>query len=194
MTKENRIWFIAFAILLIYILFLQQCKTGKVETTNTVQTFYKYDTVPHYYPIYVPRERLVVLPSDTIKIPYTDTNYCKKIATDYLTTRYYSDTLRNDSVDVYIKSVVSNNKILKSEAGYKLKFPITTTNIITPNKIKFFVGGNVGTDLKNFYTGIDLTLVDKKEFGYRIGVAFSPTGGQPFYQIGVSYKLRFKKK
>jgi hypothetical protein len=194
MVKENRIWFIAFGVLLIYILYLQQCKGGKVENTNTIETIYKFDTVAKFFPVYIPTERLVMLPSDTIKIPYTDTNYCKRIATDYLSTRYYSDTLRNDSVDLYIRSEVVNNRLARVQGGYKLKFPITTTNIIQQNRIKLFLGGNVGTDLQNFYLGIDATLVDKKEFGYRLGVSFSPTGGQPFYQIGISYKLRFKRK
>lgn len=194
MIKENRIWFIAFGLLLIYILYLQQCKGGKVENTTTVQTIYKFDTVPKFFPVYIPQPQYVKLPSDTIKIPYTDTNYCKKIATDYLSTRYYSDTLQNDSVDLYIRSEVVNNRLARLQGGYKLKFPTSTTNIIQPNKIKFFVGGHVGTDLKNFYAGLDLTLVDKKEFGYRAGVSFSPTGGAPMYQIGFNYKLRFKRK
>jgi hypothetical protein len=175
-------------------LYLQQCKGGKVENTTTVQTIYKFDTVPKFFPVYIPQPQYVKLPSDTIKIPYTDTNYCKKIATDYLSTRYYSDTLQNDSVDLYIRSEVVNNRLARLQGGYKLKFPTSTINIIQPNKIKFFVGGHVGTDLKNFYAGLDLTLVDKKEFGYRAGVSFSPTGGAPMYQIGFNYKLRFKRK
>lgn len=194
MVRENRIWFIAFALLLIYILYLQQCKSGKIENTNTIETIYKYDTIPKFFPVYIPQPQFVQLPSDTIKIPYTDTNYCKKIAIDYLSTRYYSDTLKNDSVDLYIRSEVVNNKLARMQGGYKLKFPITTTNIIQPNRIKFYIGGNVGTDLKNFYLGLDAMLIDKKEYGYRAGVSFSPTGGQPMYQIGFSYKLRFKKK
>jgi hypothetical protein len=194
MIKENRIWFIAFAILLVYILYLQQCKSGKVSNTNTIQTIYKYDTVTHYFPVYYPDPTLVQLPSDTIRIPYTDTNYCKKITTDYLTTRYYSDTLQNDSVDLYIRSEVVNNKISRMQGGYKLKFPVAATTTIQQNRIKFFIGANVGTDLKNFYAGLDLTIIDKKDFGYRAGVSFSPTGGAPMYQIGFSYKLRFNKK
>jgi hypothetical protein len=194
MLKENRIWFIAFGILLIYILYLQQCKGGKVENTNTIQTIYKFDTIVREFPVYYPTERFVVLPSDTIKIPYTDTNYCKKISNDYLTTRYYADTLRNDSVDLYIKSEVTNNRIQRMYGAYKLKFPIITTNIIEENRIKVFLGGNVGTDFKNFYTGLSVTVLDKKEFGYRMSASFSPTGGLPRYELGVLFKLRFPRK
>jgi hypothetical protein len=145
------------------------------------------------FPVYVPTPQFVQLPSDTIHIPYLDSNYCKQIAMDYLSTRFYSDTLQNDSVDLFIRSQVSNNRIVKMESGYKLKFPTSTTTIIAPNRIKVFLGGNVGTDLKNFYAGLDLSLTDKKDFIYHAGVAFSPTGGQPIYQLGFGFKLNFNK-
>jgi len=196
MLKENRIWFICFGVLLIYILYLQQCKGKSTHTsshTDTVSVVYKFDTVAHMFPVYIPRPQFVQLPSDTIKIPYLDSNYCKQIAMDYLSTRFYSDTLQNDSVDLFIRSQVSNNRIVKMESGYKLKFPTSTTTIIAPNRIKVFLGGNVGTDLKNFYAGLDLSLTDKKDFIYHAGVAFSPTGGQPIYQLGFGFKLNFNK-
>lgn len=198
MLKENRIWFIAFAVLLIYILYLQQCKTGKnshtSSHTDTVSVVYKYDTVPEFFPVYVPTPQFVQLPSDTIEIPYLDTSYCKQIAMDYLSTRYYSDTLKSDSIDLYIRSQVGSNRILKMEGGYKFKFPVASTTVIAPRKNKWFIGANTGTDFQNFYIGPDMMIIDKKDFGYRITVAFSPTGGKPMYQFGIMYKLNFNKK
>lgn len=195
MLKENRIWFIAFAALLIYILYLQQCKSGKVSNTNTIETIYKYDTVPHLFPVYYPQPQFVQLPSDTIRIPYTDTNYCKKIAMDYLATRYYSDTLRNDSVDMYIRSEVTNNKIVKQQGGYRLKFPITTTNIIQENRVKFYIGGNFGSDFKqNIFLGPTITLADKRDHLYHISAGFSPINGQVVYTFGMDFKIKFKRK
>lgn len=197
MLKESRIWLICFGVLLVYIIFLQQCKSGNnthtSSHTDTVSVIYKFDTVAKFFPVYVPTPQFVQLPSDTIRIPYSDSNYCKQIATDYLSNRFYSDTLQNDSVDLYVRSQVSNNRIVKMESGYKIKFPVTSTTIIAPNRIKVFLGANMMTDAKNFYAGLDLSLTDKKDFIYRAGVSFSPTGGQPMCQLGFGFKLNFNK-
>lgn len=191
---KNYIFYIILILLLLYIVYMQSCKKSPSGTdTVTKQTFYYYDTVVHEYPVLYPVEKLVITPADTVKIPYTDTNYCKQIALDYLSTRYYSDSLKNDSLEVYTSSVVSNNKLLKQKIDYKFLYPVAVTNIL-PNRIKFYLGGTIGTDLQNLYLGVDATLIDKKDFLYKANIGISPINAKPIYTIGFGYKLSFRKK
>lgn len=191
---KNYIFYIILILLLLYIVYMQSCKKTSLGTdTVTKQTFYYYDTVIKEYPVLYPTEKLVIVPSDTIKIPYTDSNYCKQIALDYLSTRFYSDTLKDDSVNVITSSEVSNNKLLKQRIQYQLKFPVAVTNVL-PNRIKFYLGGTIGTDLNNLYLGADATLIDKKDFLYKANVGISPINGKPIYTVGFGYKLSFRKK
>lgn len=196
MRSESKIILIAFAALIVYIIYLQSCgKGGRVEKTTIVETVYKFDTIDHFFPVYTPTNVFTQLPNETISIPYLDSNYCKQIAIDYLSTRYYSDTLSNDSVDLYNYAEVTNNKIVKQRSGYRLKFPVAVTNIVQENRVKFYLGGTVGSDFKNqLYFGPQISLTDKRDNLYQLGAAFSPFGGSPIYTFGFGFKLKFKKK
>lgn len=192
---KNYIFYIILILLMLYIVYMQSCKKSSSGTdTITKQTFYYYDTVVHEYPVLYPVEKITVLPSDTVKIPYTDTNYCKQLALDYLSTRYYADTLKDDSLEVYTSAAVSNNKILKQQIKYKFLYPTSVTNIIQENRIKFYLGGTIGTDLQNLYLGADATLIDKKDFLYKANIGISPINGKPIYTVGFGYKLSFRRK
>lgn len=195
MRSENKIILIAFAALIVYIIYLQSCKGSKVEKTTIVETVYKFDTVAKFFPVYTPHNIFTQLPNETIEIPYLDSNYCKRIAIDYLSTRYYSDTLSNDSVDLFNYAEVANNKIVKQRSGYRLKFPVAVTNIVQENRVKVYLGGTLGSDFKNqLYFGPQLSLTDKRDNLYQVGAAFSPFGGSPIYSFGFGFKLKFKKK
>ena len=196
MFKDNKIFLIGIAALLIYIIYLQSCQgNGKIERQTIVETIYKFDTVERFYPIYTPTNIFTQLPNETIQIPYLDSNYCKRIAVDYLSTRFYQDTLVNDSVDVYNFAEVTNNKIVKQRTGYRIKFPVTVTNIVQPNRIKFYIGGTLGSDFKNqIYLGPQITLQDKREYLYQIGAGFAALGGPPVVSVGMSFKIKLKRK
>lgn len=195
MRTDNKIVLIVVALLVAYIIYMQSCKGGRVEKTTVVETVYKFDTIDHFFPVYTPTNVYTQLPNETISISYLDSNYCKRIAIDYLSTRYYSDTLSNDSVDLYSFAEVTNNKIVKQRSGYRLKFPVAVTNIVQENRVKVYLGGTLGSDFKNqLYFGPQLSLTDKRDNLYQVGAAFSPFGGSPIYSFGFGFKLKFKKK
>lgn len=195
MRTDNKIVLIVVALLVAYIIYLQSCKGGRVEKTTVIETVYKFDTIDHFFPVYTPTNVFTQLPNETISIPYIDSNYCKRIAIDYLSTRYYSDTLSNDSIDLYNYSEVTNNKIVKQRSAYRLKFPVAVTNIVQENRVKVYLGGTLGSDFKNqLYFEPQLSLTDKRDNLYQVGAAFSPFGGSPIYSFGFGFKLKFKKK
>lgn len=197
--KSNYIYLLAIAGLILFIL-LQRigCGAGKAPTaTDTVRV---YMTQPRYFPVFVPAihketppETLYVMSTVIDSAGRIDSSKCVDLAMDHHTTREYSDTLRDDTADVFVSATVRENRIDHMQLGYRIKIPITTvTNTYNKPRIQLFAAGNLGTDLIGFMAGAELILKDKRNFIYKAGVDFN-TAGNHVYRVGAGFLISFRK-
>lgn len=149
------------------ILFLRECSPEKVcmpvsviERTDTVPG----DPVPVPYPVRVP------IPADTVYVPFSHIVDTAAILRDYFATRFYSDTIRNDSSFlVIINDSVSHNRITYRQPYIQNLRPtaINTTIINTnPPRTKVYVTGFIGGNKEKFGAGAGALLINKKDNGY----------------------------
>lgn len=187
--------FLFLAVLLLILIPLKNCNNKKQIVFDTdTQIVYKYDTIVKFFPKYIPQPIEIIIPNDTVFEFIYDSIQCKKIISDYYTKKIYSDTLRNDSIDIYFNSEIYRNKINSFQIGYKLKFATSTITTIQKNKLKFFIGSSVSSNFNNSVSlGINGFLLDKNENLYFTGVNLSLTDATPFYSVGFAYKLKFNK-
>lgn len=191
MTSFNNVVYAIVIILLCYIIYLQSCgKNTNTVSTNTIKKEYIYDTIVRSYPVLYPKVQYITY-KDTIKINYTDSNFCKQLAREYYANKIYTDTLKDDSVDTYIVTEVEKNEIVKQKVSYKLNFPVSV-NKIEDKRIKFYLSPEVYFNAQNIYIGGEVMLTDKKDFGYSISGLYSPVFND--YLIGVSFKYKLKFK
>jgi hypothetical protein len=192
----NRFYLVLISAMAIYIIFLQACggsnKAGvgvEYSTTSIIKM-----KVPRFTEVIKPVPVEVTTPPITIfdTIPYTDSTYCKNLASDYYTARVYNDTIQGDTCDLYVKARVYGNELDSVQLGYKLNIPLVTVQEYKP-RIQVFVAGNVGTNLKGFVAGPELIVKDKRDFLYKAGVDFNTTG-DIIYRVGFGFKLSFGKK
>jgi hypothetical protein len=168
--NKSKFYFIIILILIIVIL-LQTCGgggkgTSKNDTIRTVDT--SYITITKEIPTYIPKWKTrIEYIHDTTKI--IDTAY---VIGDYYSTYFYSDSLITDTLRLYIKDSISENKIKSRNLKYKLIFPtITVTNTVIKNKNEFYVGlGLVGSKNGINFFGPELMLRTKKKQVYGLGI------------------------
>lgn len=202
MIRERKFHLITYGVLILIIIILAltrgcgnikggNCNADTIKVVDTI-------TVTKEFPIYKPSIVTVTLPSQRIidSIPYIDSNYCKALAIGYFTQKYYSDTLKYDSGEVYLKQWVSRNSLDSVKAAYKVTIPYIKT-IILPyekpkDKIKVYIKGNLGTNGIGFLGGPELNI-SGGSFIYCAGVDFS-TFSTPIYRVGVGWKIHFGKK
>jgi hypothetical protein len=158
---------------LIIILFLQRgCTPHPTDTNPTVITKIetRYDTIVDTITEYVPKWKTRTV-RDTQYFPSDiDTN---EILKDYFASYYYEDSIiRGDSVKIYIKDTITENKIKSRQINYSLLHPVTTIYKETLiNKNEFYVGiGMVGNQSGLYYIGPELLLRTKNKQAYGLGV------------------------
>ena len=185
---------IIIAILIIVIIFLRSCDGGKcpepitiTKTTVKTDTVVTYKTIEKSTKVYIPKYTTKII-SKTLPISI-DTI---AILNDYYSKYVYQDTIKNDSVKIYILDTISKNKIQNRKVKYIITHPtITVTNTITNNievkqKTQLYFGFGIGankTNITNF--GPEMLLKTKKDKIFGIGVGIDqniqPTAGFRMY-------------
>lgn len=127
-------------------------------------------------------------PGATVTIPSVIDSVA--VVRDYFTKRSYLDTIRNDSVDIYLKEQVWKNELKRLSVGYKWKVPTMQINkTIIQEKQLLFIGAEPHGNKEAFGVYVSADFDTKKAlFGY---------GYDPFTQqhkISVKGKIKLWKK
>lgn len=193
MRKERLFYLVTIAALVLVIWLLQTCNGKQKGLTMADRDILKIE-IPKtkFFPKYIPVPYEVQLPGETIldTIDFTDTNYCKEVTKQLLSTVTYNDTIRDSTIDIFIQEKVSQNKIQERLVGYKIKKPFIT---LADDRFQVFVAGNVGTDLKGFVAGPEIMFKPKNNYLFKLGVDFNTTGTIT-YRVGFGWLIRFKKR
>jgi len=169
-------------VVLVVIIFLQRSCTGgkkviKENYRDTVEVI-RWDTITKTIPSYIPKYYTLI---DTIYIPKWDTLYINqpidtaKILKDYFRYYAYQDTLKNDTVQIFISDTISRNKILKRGITYNIKYPtreITITEYINPRNL--YLGLGLGGNQNGFnYIGTELLYRGKNSQAVGLGIGLN---------------------
>ena len=173
--SENKTKFYFFIIIiLIIVILLQKCGGGSGgtkftnhnDTIRTVDTV--YITITKEIPTYVPKwHNKTKYIYDTTKI--IDIAY---VIGDYYSVYYYKDSIKNDTLSVYINDLISQNKIRSRSIKYTLKFPtIKIHDVVIQKKNEFYWGlGLVGSKNGINFFGPELMLRTKSKNVYGLGI------------------------
>jgi len=125
-------------LLIIYLLFLNQCGKGKggSSITNRSDT-----TIVNYY---LPDQYITVTPSKPTviikEIPaIIDT---PMVIADYYLQKQYSDSVHGDTVSVWVRTTVERNALTKQDIRFRVNIPMRETTIVRqePHNRKVMVG------------------------------------------------------
>jgi hypothetical protein len=167
-------FFLIITAILIIVICLQRCGGGKVtpsvhDTTVTTKTVYKevVKEIPKYIIKWTTKTEHIH--DTTLKI---DTAY---VLGDYFSTYYYKDSLKSDTLKLYIYDSVSQNKIKNRSLKYTLTYPTVTINKnIVVDKNEFYIGlGLIGSKTGIGFFGPELLLRTKKKAIYGVGVGIN---------------------
>jgi hypothetical protein len=188
--NKNKFYFIIIVILVIVIL-LQKCGGGKNTTTSpNNDTITTIDTVYHT----VIKEVATYIPKYTTKIKYihdvTSTIDTVFVVNDYNSKYVYNDSLKNDTLSLYINDIIFKNKLLSRNIKYTIKFPtVTINNTVIKNKNEFYTGvGLVGSNTGINYFGPEFLLRTKKKSVYGLGVGINGNL-QPNISLRIYWKI-----
>ena len=194
----NNFLYLIIAILIIIILLQRRCDgvyTGKNHTPkpDTV-TVIKWDTLRYSTTVYVPKWKTKIEHKhhyhyDTI-IKYNNIDTAA-ILRDYFTLYAYNDTIKNDTVSIYITDSITRNNILNRQVSYNIKYP-TIETIITKyaNNREFYIGGSLGGNTKGFkYIGGEFLYRSRKSKAFGVGLGlnnnFEPIiTGKVYWKLG----------
>ena len=170
--NKSKFYFLIIAILVIVILLQKSCSGGSKVTVPNNDTITTIDTVYHT----VTKEVATYIPKYTTKIKYIhdvistiDTVF---VVNDYNSKYVYNDSLKNDTLSLYINDIIFKNKLLSRNIKYTIKFPtVTINNTVIKNKNEFYTGvGLVGSNTGINYFGPEFLLRTKKKSVYGLGV------------------------
>lgn len=188
---------------LILIICLGRCKTPIVIPPPTVITIIDTikitDTVKSK-PKLIRGDSIPYEKWDTLYIPDTTYKGLKAqyftMANDYLSSKYYSDTLKiNDSITgwVYVKDTVQKNLLMGRGYEYSLSYPKVTTIITLPApKVRqLYVGGQLSGNQSSPISKAEVGLLykDKKDQVFGVHVGYS---NQIIYGISSYWKIKLK--
>lgn len=169
--NKSKFYFIII-IVLIAIILLQKCGNGGNKITSQNDTIRIVDTTYittfKEIPTYIPKWRTKIeYIHDTTRI--IDTAY---VIGDYYSTYFYSDSLINDTLCLYIKDSITENKIKSRNIKYTFTLPIITiTNTVIKNKNEFYWGlGLVSSKNGINFFGPELMLRTKSKNVYGLGI------------------------
>ena len=142
----------------------------------------------------VTKEVATYIPKYTTKIKYIhdvistiDTVF---VVNDYNSKYVYNDSLKNDTLSLYINDIIFKNKLLSRNIKYTIKFPIVTiNNTVIKNKNEFYTGvGLVGSNTGINYFGPEFLLRTKKKSVYGLGVGVNGNL-QPNISLRIYWKI-----
>lgn len=167
-------------IVLVALLLLQRsCLSPKPgpspESTVTIDTMIKWDTVRIDKIVYVPKWKIKVVPEyDTI---FKDIDTLT-ILRDYYTKYFYQDTVKVETYgSIFIDDTVTQNSIFSRKIKSNLVIPtitITNTKETLINKRELYLGVGVsGNTTQLNYLGGELLYKNKKYQVYGIGLGIN---------------------
>jgi len=194
--KFSKDTFFIFIILILFIVILLQksCapppNPNNDSTTVVTKIVTKYDTITKEIPVYIPKWKTKIIREiDSFPFPI-DTN---EILKDYFTLYYYEDIIKKDSLTLYIKDTITENKIKNRIVNYSIIYP--TTIIYRDSLIKkneFFYGlGLVGNQNGLHYVGPEFLLKTKYGNAYGLGIGLN---GKLEPALGIRTYWKFGKK
>lgn len=207
----ERFLYIVIGVLLIVIL-VQQCSLSKYKNKSQ-GTVVKTDTITKVDTLYVTREiASSTIPqqigqSDQTNIVYqADTNYnhlkdqYNMLMRDFLSIRYFADTLKIDSSTIATLDTVTKGKIQGRRWKVDLKQSVVTkTTTITntvkePSRNQVYMGGEVNLSPDQDFTSINLGLLYKTKGDFIVqGKVGTTTKGNLTYGGGLYWKIKLKK-
>ena len=188
--NKSKFYFLIIAILVIVILLQKSCSGGSKVTVPNNDTITTIDTVYHT----VTKEVATYIPKYTTKIKYihdvTSTIDTVFVVNDYNSKYVYNDSLKNDTLSLYINDIIFKNKLLSRNIKYTIKFPtVTINNTVIKNKNEFYTGvGLVGSNTGINYFGPEFLLRTKKKSVYGLGVGIDGNL-QPNLSLRVYWKI-----
>lgn len=150
----------------------------KFDTTEKIIN----KSTPYYVPYYI-------IKTDTVEVPANvDT---AAILREYFAVNHYKWEYRDTLLAFDLSDEISQNKIQKREASYKILRPQQIINNITTVKKseatgKFYVGFDIGTNLKDISTFGPSVMYATKNKG-AISAGYDPFN--KFYKAGLYWKL-----
>ena len=109
--NKNKFYFIIIVILVIVVLLQKSCSGGGKVTVPKNDTITTIDTVYHT----VTKEVATYIPKYTTKIKYihdvTSTIDTVFVVNDYSSKYVYNDSLKNDTLSLYINDIIFKNKL-----------------------------------------------------------------------------------
>lgn len=108
---------------------------------------------------------------------------------DYFSKKFYSDSLVNDSISIYVSEDIFKNELIKRKVGYRWKAPeriIKETNTIYKNDFYLGISGVIS---KTPGLSFD-ALYERDKWAYGLGYDFICKGPR----VTVYKKIRWKKK
>lgn len=180
-------------LVVILLLLLRNCdRSGSREQKIKTDTLYLKPTDKwHVFPVEVPKPYKVEVPGapgSTIAIPVNIDSLA--VIRDYYTKRFYSDSLKNDSVVIWINETVSMNEIKSREIKYRWTAPERLIrNTIREDRQLFFIGADV-TASKNALGTFGSVYFDTRKG--LIGLGYDPFNRAG--KITVAFKLKLWKR
>ncbi len=188
--NKSKFYFLIIAILVIVILLQKSCSGGSKVNVPNNDTITTIDTVYHT----VTKEVATYIPKYTTKIKYihdvTSTIDTVFVVNDYNSKYVYNDSLKNDTLSLYINDIIFKNKLLSRNIKYTIKFPtVTINNTVIKNKNEFYTGiGLVGSNTGINYFGPEFLLRTKKKSVYGLGVGVNGNL-QPNISLRIYWKI-----
>ena len=149
-------------LLIIYLLFLNQCgrgKGGNNTSTTTIDT-----TVVHYH---LPDQYVTVQPSKPTviirEIPaIIDT---PMVIADYYSQKQYSDSVHSDTVSVWVRTTLERNALTKQDIRFRVNIPMKETTIVRqePHNRKVMVGAMVSYEEGIAGVGATVMYQDRRD-------------------------------
>lgn len=203
--KANNIPYIIIIALLIVVI-IDRCKSvpsepGKTITIVKIDTLNVHDTVTKTKLKYVKGDSIPYAEWDTLYLPDTTYDGVKRqyiaAMTNFLTKRYYSDTLNinKDSLQgwMVIQDTLFKNELQKRSYRYNLAYTQKTITIIqpTPPVRQLYFGGGITGTRTSPVSGLNVGLIykDKKDVMFGAHVGFS---NELQYGISIYQKIKLK--
>jgi hypothetical protein len=127
--------------------------------------------------------------------PQTDTAAIRAIIKEFFSERTYIDTIRNDSVEIYLREKVFKNVLTRPYVGYKWKAPEriikeTTTETIYAND--FYLGVSSAFDRTMMNELSAEVLFETKNFAFGGGAGYDFGIQKPVVKVTVYRKIKWK--
>lgn len=196
--KKTAPWLLSMGLfVLAIILTFRECGPTQSDTVTVIHDTIPGDPYPVEVPRYVPTVRWQRF-TDTIRVEAISPTDTPAIVRDYLTVRFYADTLKNDtSMLAIVEDSVQANRIISRKFTYQNRRPtaIQTTIIQPPTKesfVKVYAGAFAGYSAKNktFAVGPEISVSLRPGPLIRYGYDIANKG----HFVSAGWKISFKRK